>query len=99
MSGLHGNINCKTDEGPGDQRTSPMQAIKETSGVAEQSSQWLWLKRKDPNWSPKGCSSWSEGGGADSSSRSFSHPPVLWRASWACSVVNFLKYPLIGVCG
>ena len=28
-------------------------AIKETLWVAEQSSQWLWLKRKDPNWSPK----------------------------------------------
>ena len=29
------------------------QAIKETSRVAEWSSQWLWLKRKDPSWSPK----------------------------------------------
>lgn len=29
------------------------QAIKETSRVAERSSQWLWLKRKDPIWSPK----------------------------------------------
>ena len=29
------------------------QAIKELSRLAERSSQWLWLKRKDPNWSPK----------------------------------------------
>ncbi|KAJ8248595.1 hypothetical protein GJAV_G00243680 [Gymnothorax javanicus] len=35
---------------------------------------------------------WSEGGGADSSSRSLpSYHPALRRASWACLVVNFLE--------
>ena len=29
------------------------QAIKDLSRVAERCSQWLWLKRKDPSWSPK----------------------------------------------
>ena len=26
------------------------QAVKSLSEAAEQSSNWLWLKRKDPNW-------------------------------------------------
>ncbi|KAJ8389643.1 hypothetical protein AAFF_G00118800 [Aldrovandia affinis] len=29
------------------------QAVKSMSEAAEQSSSWLWIKRKDPNWAAK----------------------------------------------
>ena len=28
-------------------------AIRAASETAERSSQWLWMKRQDPNWAPK----------------------------------------------